>query len=133
MSKDNGKDKGDGFENVDGKAPETKGKKASNAHLPGMEPKTIPSVHRAIEEYVEVRDQRMGLTKIETEKKAHLMTVMKKHDITTYCVDGHEATLETDETVKARLRDAEAEEDEPKELRVPKGRKGRVARAGAEA
>jgi hypothetical protein len=128
-AKGNGKDK-DGFQVVDGNAPKGGRKKKAppagvalvpkterTAHLPGMEPVTIPEVHAAIEEYVSARDQRMALTKLETEKKAHLLKVMKAAGIPAYNVDGHQAEIETgEETVKARLDPVEAEEAEEAEL-----------------
>ena len=81
-----------------------------------MEPKTIPAVHAAIEEYVAARDQRMQLTKVEVEKKAALLDAMKKAGVLAYSVDGHSAELEIDEQVKARLDPEEAEAAEEAEL-----------------
>jgi len=119
----NGKDKGDGFVEVQGNATPPRRKNAftpaalkpkpRTAHLPGMEPKTIPSVHKAIEEYVIARDHRMELTKVEVQKKAILMHEMKQAGLLTYSVDGHEAELEIDEQVKARLHEPEEEASEP--------------------
>jgi len=91
-------------------------KRPKERHLPGMEPKTIPSVHKAIEDYVAARDARMELTKVEVEKKAHLLKVMKDQGITGYAVDGHEATLDVEETVKAKLVSEEIEEAEEREM-----------------
>jgi hypothetical protein len=119
MSAGNGKDKGDGFIEVEGNAVPLRTKapkptpRARNQHLPGMEPKTIPSVHKAIEEYVVARDHRMELTKVEVQKKAILMHEMKQAGLLTYSVDGHEAELEIDEQVKARLCEPEEEASEP--------------------
>lgn len=126
--KGNGKD----VEVIDGHAPKGsrrgRGKKAAaadagkgTAHLPGMEPKTIPSVHNAIEEYVDVRERRSKLAVIESEKKAHLMQVMKKAGITSYHVDGHRATLESEEKVKAGLDSDEREEHEESAIRGGSG------------
>ena len=121
-------------------------KRPKERHLPGMEPKTIPTVHRAIEDYVAARDARMELTKVEVEKKAHLLKVMKDQGITGYAVDGHEATLDVEETVKAKLVSEEIEEAEEREMHnraikpqdlarttPPAGQKGRGRGRGAEA
>jgi len=119
MSAGNGNSK-DGFVEVEGNAVPARSAKAPkpaprprNQHLPGMEPKTIPSVHKAIEEYVIARDHRMELTKVEVQKKAILMHEMKQAGLLTYSVDGHEAELEIDEQVKARLHEPEEEASEP--------------------
>lgn len=108
MSK-NGKDE-HGFETIAGKSPKGSGKRAkpvraADQHLPGLEPVMVPAVHKAIENYVTARDERMKLTKIEVETKAALMQAMKKAELTSYNVDGHLADLQIDEQVKARLVD----------------------------
>lgn len=131
--KSNGKD----VEIIHGRTPAKRKKTAAKVtrdtktkHLPGMEPKTIATVRRAIEDYVEARDQRMALTKIEVEKKAKLMDAMKKAGITHYSVDGREADLDVEETVKARIAPEEAEEAEEREL---SGGRSRSRGAAAEA
>lgn len=105
---------------------------AKQEFIPGTEPVKIVAVHRAIESYVEARDNRMGLTKIEVEKKAHLLTVMHNAGIVDYAVDGHEAHIEVDEQLKAKIR---SDEDEPEvevhELRAPRRRKARGKDASA--
>lgn len=113
----NGKDAD--VEVVEGNAPRPRRKKGAKVearasltgHLPGMEPKVLPSVHNAIEDYVEVRDRKKKLTELEAEKKNHLIQVMKKAGVTEYNVDGHTATIEANEKVKAEL-DSEAAEPE---------------------
>jgi hypothetical protein len=120
MSAGNGKDAREGFVEVvgnpvaprRGKAPKP-APRARDQHLPGMEPKTVPAIHKAIEEYVVARDHRMELTKIEVQKKAILMHEMKQAGLLTYRVDGHEAELVVDEQVKARLGEPEEEDAEP--------------------
>jgi hypothetical protein len=132
--KDNGKDGvQEKIEVIHGKAPKSNGRpgkrgaipkppaRAKQVHIPGMEPQTVPSIHKAIEEYVVARDQRMELTKVEVEKKARLMEVMKKAKVQHYSVDGHVADLDTEETIKARL-------EEPEGVFVERG-KGRGAEA----
>ena len=86
-----------------GKGAELPKKRAKDQHLPGMEPKVDKSIHRAIEEYVEARDQRMALTRVEVEKRNHLLSVMKAAGIVDYDVDHHEAHIATEETIKAKL------------------------------
>lgn len=149
--KANGKDR-DGFENVDGNPTARRARKVAKAfapsaarprdqHLPGLEPKTIPAVHKAIEEYVVARDNRMELTKIEVEKKAVLLAAMKAAGIKQYGVDGHRAEMDVEETVKAKIDPEEvelAEEDKirgvrPKDhlqyaVNPPPARKGRGKR-----
>lgn len=90
--------------------------RAQQAFIPGTQPETIPEIHSAIEDYVEARDRRMELTKVETEKKAVLLGAMKKHKKTEYAVDGHEAHLSVDETDKAKVR--VPGEDGPAEVEV---------------
>jgi len=122
MSEETGKDKGDGFVEVEGSPVASSRRRAKppapaprphTQHLPGMEPVVVPAVHKAIEEYVVARDQRMELTKIEVQKKAILMEAMKQAGLPKYSVDGHEAEIEVDEQVKARLREPEEEDAEP--------------------
>jgi|SRR5689334_1576965 len=126
----NGKD----VEVVDGRAPKgskhRRGKKkgavaapasTGTAHLPGMAPKILPSVHNAIEEFVDVHERRKKLTELEAEKKNHLIQVMKKAGITTYHVDGHRALLESEEKLKAGL---DGEEREDAEEAVTRGGRG---------
>lgn len=120
------------------------GKRPKQGYIPGTEPKIITDVHQAIEDYVAARDARMELTKVEVEKKTHLLQVMKAKGITAYAVDGHEAALDVEETVKAKLVSEEIEEAEEREIhnraikpqdlartQPPTGRKGRRGK-GAE-
>ena len=121
------------------------GKRPKQGYIPGTEPKIITDVHQAIEDYVAARDARMELTKVEVEKKTHLLQVMKAKGITAYAVDGHEAALDVEETVKAKLVSEEIEEAEEREIhnraikpqdlartQPPAGRKGRGRGRGAQ-
>lgn len=85
------------------KGPALPAKPAKDQHLPGLEPKVDKTIHRAIEEYVEARDQRMQLTRIEVEKKNHLLMVMKTAGVVDYDVAGHQAHIAVEETIKAKL------------------------------
>jgi hypothetical protein len=53
--------------------------------IPGTERKAIAEIDSAAEAYIEVRDERMVLTKQEVEKKGELMDAMRKHKLDTYC------------------------------------------------
>lgn len=78
-------------------------KRPTQGYIPGTEPKVIPAVHKAIEDYVVVRDERLELQSQEKELKAQLKTALKKAGLDSYNIDGHEAHLEFDENVKAKL------------------------------
>ena len=52
--------------------------------IPGTERETIKEVNAAAEEYVEARDERMGLTEREVQAKQHLLEVMKENKLTIY-------------------------------------------------
>lgn len=85
-------------------------KAAKQTFIPGTEPKKIPQIHNAIGRYVEARDERMEFTQKEVEKKATLLKAMKDNKIFDYNVDGHEAHVSIDETIKAKIK-TEKEED----------------------
>lgn len=86
------------------------GSKSEQQFIPGTEPKIIPLVHAAIGKYVDARDRRQELTKIEVEEKASLLQAMKEAKIFDYDVDGREAHVSIDESVKAKVRVPEPEE-----------------------
>ena len=73
-------------------------------YLPGAEPKRIARIHNAITAYVGARDDRMELTRKESEKKAVLLKAMKDEKIFDYNIDGHEAHVSIDETIKAKIK-----------------------------
>lgn len=52
--------------------------------LPGMERKKVAEINKAAEEYVEIRDARMQMTKREVQSKAALLATMKKHEYAVY-------------------------------------------------
>jgi hypothetical protein len=123
----NGKAKGkDGFEEIAGKPVKERPKKgkriagppaaARTAHLPGMEPVKIATVHAAIEAFVCAQIALKDQTKKRDEAKAALLRAMKEAAIDKYIVDGHVAFLDVEETVKARLEPEDAEEAEEREL-----------------
>ena len=57
-----------------------KAKKARQIRIPSMEPATIKVLEECAAEYVDVRDQRMALTKQEVELKAKLMAAMQENE-----------------------------------------------------
>jgi len=52
--------------------------------LPGQESAHHKDITKAAEKYVEVRDQRMDLTRQETEQRDNLLTAMRKHKLSMY-------------------------------------------------
>lgn len=70
------------------------GPRPRTPHLPGLAPVVIPEIETAAEAYVTVRDRRMAATKQETDAQSTLLTVMKKHNLTTYRLgDGEDPLL----------------------------------------
>lgn len=53
--------------------------KAKQESLKGMKSENIKEIDTAMEEYVEIRDERMKLTPQEVSARKHLESVMKKH------------------------------------------------------
>jgi hypothetical protein len=52
--------------------------KPKQTKLPGTVPPRIAAIDRAADAYVDVRDERMKLTKTETERKSALIVTMKQ-------------------------------------------------------
>lgn len=59
-------------------------RKKRQGELPGMEKKHVKEVEDAGEAYEHVRDQRIALSKQETEKLDALVVVMEKHKLKVY-------------------------------------------------
>ena len=59
-------------------------KKPKQADLPGMEERKLPDLHKAAEEYAEVRDERLEIQKREIPAKQELLRLMKVHKKETY-------------------------------------------------
>ncbi len=59
-------------------------RKPKQQALPGMEDRGIKKLENLAENYVDVRDQRMELTRQESQMSADLLALMKKHDKTEY-------------------------------------------------
>lgn len=58
------------------------------ARLEGTEQGLIPEIVELADEYVDVRNQRMDLTKQEVELNARLLAAMHKNNLTEYSFDG---------------------------------------------
>lgn len=99
---------GDGAKKKRGRSP-----RAKQEPLPGTGQELIPAVSAAAESYVDLRDQRIALTRQEVEARELLIDLMHKHSLTTYKVGNMTATLESKEKVKVKI---ESEEDENLEV-----------------
>ena len=79
----------------------------------GVAQKKVPSIEKAADKYVEIRDKRMDLTEKEIDSRAVLIAAMHEAGVTTYVYDDYKITLAPGkEKVKVRTVDVEAEEDE---------------------
>lgn len=78
-----------------------------------IEDRAIKPLEDAAHDYAEIRDERMRLTEQESGLKAKLLSLMKKHQKTTYDHDGiHVEIVHEEETVKVRVKKlAESGED----------------------
>jgi hypothetical protein len=59
-------------------------KRASQPRLPGTQDGSITALDNSAREYVEIRDERMELTKRETKLKKKLLDLMHENNRTTY-------------------------------------------------
>lgn len=79
-------------------------RKPRTPRLPGMEDSGIQELESLAEQYADVRDQRMVLTKREAEMNADLLALMKKHGKTEYHHDEVHCWIKAkDERVKVKL------------------------------
>lgn len=60
------------------------GSKAKQKHFEGMEPLRVPALDAAIEYYVELRDQRMALTKDEVQQRTKVEELLKANGLSEY-------------------------------------------------
>lgn len=85
---------------------EKKPRKAKQTRLPGTARTDVhPDIEEAAQKYVEVRDERMELTKREVKAQAALLAAMKAHKLTKYRVDAEDLDVEIvakDEKVKVK-------------------------------
>ena len=96
--------------------------KAKQGHLEGMEPPTIKELDEAADNYMDIRDKRMAMTRKECSKQDHLQELMKEHKLTVYEYDGYIVTLNQTEKVKVRKRpegepsaNGDGDDEEPEE------------------
>lgn len=84
----------------------------------GFEKASIAAIDKAADLYVEARDERMQLTKIEKDRKKDLQKLMHEHGQKEYHYEDHDGIprvvelVSKEETVKVRTERDEAEEDE---------------------
>ena len=80
-------------------------KKPRQARLPEMEDPAIEELENSAEEYADIRDQRMELTKEETRLKTELLGLMKKHNRVSYVHDGYDIKVIVEsEKLKVRIK-----------------------------
>ena len=63
----------------------------------------IAPLHQAATDYVRIRDERMELTKAETEARQKVIAVMQKHELTVYNSDGVKVSLKTTTTSTVKV------------------------------
>lgn len=93
-------------EDLEPTKPSRKSKKAKQVQIPGTERTDVhKDIERAASKYVEARDARMSMTKVEVETQAKLLAVMKEHKLTTYRCDSEDLEVEVvPESEKAKVR-----------------------------
>jgi hypothetical protein len=79
--------------------------------LPTMAQAEIPELVAAAERYVELRDQRMALTREEVEAAAVLLELMHKHKLTVYDLDDESRVL-IDAKEKVKVQKVKDDRDE---------------------
>lgn len=85
-------------------------KKPKNQRLPGMEDAGIKELEKTAEEYADVRDNRMELTKQEKQLNDTLLALMKKHGKSEYHHDDVHCWIKSkDERVKVKIGELEEE------------------------
>ena len=76
---------------------------AGTAPLPGLEDQRIEDIRDAALKYVDVRDQRMALTKREVESKTELLDVMHEHRLKRYHDSEAEILVEIEKVADEKL------------------------------
>jgi hypothetical protein len=95
-----------------GTAAAINGKRARSTPLPGMEDRGIKALDDVADNYADIRDERMDLTRREHELKVLALKLMKKHDKTIYKHDGIEITvIPGEDDVKVRVQKAKTTTD----------------------
>jgi hypothetical protein len=85
--------------------------RAKQIPIKGMEPVVNKEVEKLADEYVEIRDERMGLTKKEVELKAQLVGMLKGLKLSAYEHGEYHITLESLDKVKVKIGEEEKEEE----------------------
>lgn len=81
-----------------------KKEKLKQARLPGTDDPALKDLESKAEQYVEIRDERMELTKKESALQDDLLALMKKYKKTEYRRDGIEIRIvPIDEKVKVKI------------------------------
>lgn len=84
---------------------------AKKQRLPGMEESGIKELEKTAEDYADVRDNRMQLTKQEKELNQTLLALMKKHGKAEYHHDDVHCWIKAkEERVKVKIGEIEDEE-----------------------
>lgn len=78
----------------------------AKGYFPGMEPPSIPEIDELAQEYVTMRDNRMGYQKEELKLNDRLLELMNQHKLPTYKFDGLLVSVATSTKVKVK-RDGE--------------------------
>ena len=83
-------------------------RKPRQPRLPQMEDAEIEEIEGSAENYADIRDQRMELTKEETRLKTELLGLMKKYGKTSYVHDGYDVKVIVEsEKLKVRIKKEE--------------------------
>jgi len=84
--------------------------RAKQIPIKGMEPVVNKEVEKLADEYVEIRDERMGLTKQEVDLKAQLVGMLKGLKMAAYEHGEYHITLESLDKVKVKIGEEEKKE-----------------------
>jgi hypothetical protein len=98
--------------------------KPKQQDLPGMEDRALKPLENLAEQYADVRDSRMELTRQETQLAADLLAMMKKYEKTEYHHgEVHIWVKVTEEKVKVKIGEvpAKATDFNPEDVKVQVG------------
>lgn len=98
--------------NSEGKPKSPRPKPLKQQDLPTMENRDIPEIEAAADAYVQARDERCALSKIESEKKALLIGILKKHQRSFYSYNGLQVTLSSVDNVKVKTEKTNEEDED---------------------
>lgn len=96
------------------KTPKPSKPRPKDVALPGMENLRIPALEAVGREYADIRDDRMELTRRESEVKEKALRLMKQYGKTVYRRNGLEIRLVTGEDdIKVKVKAPKDDEDGP--------------------